>query len=117
MSTEQKAYCYFLVPRWDFSGRLLADLLAFALLVRLARLPSFAACACANLRFQAELVVAWCTHKYKQTEDGERQQAKGSGNRTHFYLVARDARDSGRGVRIMDAYHTAMWFHGTAPSR
>ena len=32
---ERKAYCYFLLPDWELSSRILADQLAYALLVRL----------------------------------------------------------------------------------
>ena len=66
------------------------------------------------------LSVGWCTHKYKHTEDGERQQAKGSGKRTHFYLLAcREHAETSAGQELQPslclghAYHTTMWFEGT----
>ena len=70
------------------------------------------------------LSVGWCTHKYKHTEDGERQQAKGSGKRTHFYLLAcREHAETSAGQELQPslclghAYHTTMWFEGTYTPR
>jgi hypothetical protein len=81
--------------------------------------------------------VAWHTHKYITTADGEDVLDKmGSNKRTHFYVIAHTMRpfgqplsdiapvdmtrtaDSGEqaaeaGCVIVDLYHTTMWWSGT----
>ena len=92
--------------------------MAYALLVRLARLEDFVVAAAEGMGSRVQLEVAWCTHKYKQTQEddlSEIQEAKGSGARTHFHLVARGShRESVVGV--LHAYHTTMWFEATFPA-
>ena len=121
-----QAYLYFVIPDWSLGSRIQADLLGFTLLHKLAANPAVQAAARHLMVADVELKVTWCTHKYRLDEDGERQEAKGSGNRTHFYLAAIGPLGSTRepehepprrrsGVNLVHVYHTTMWFEGTYP--
>lgn len=118
--SQQKVYLYLLVGDWSLRYRIQADLLCYIVLMKLSQ----------DRALQVPgrtLRVCWCTHKYKMGATGESlQSAKGSGGRTHFYLVS--IKDTGaatepeaepaalQGVQVANCYHTTMWFSGTYPS-
>eukprot|EP00435_Cladocopium_sp_Y103_P027458 s3817_g6.t1 len=77
---DRKVYLNFLVADYSFGNRVQADLLCFVMLHLLAgtlRQPDIT------------LRVCWSTHKYKLGATGQASQSrKGSGGRTHYYLLA-----------------------------
>lgn len=116
-SSDRKAYFYFVVPDATLRHRIQSDLLCFALLAALARNPALQAEVTHSIG-PSRLAVGWCTHKYTMTASGAGlQSAKGSGGRTHCYLMAfPHVPDDNRGVHLADIYNTTMWFNGTYPS-
>lgn len=124
---EKKAYLYFARADWSLGSRITADLLGYSLLHQLARSARILGAARHFIAGDVVLEVTWCTHKYRMGQDAlEQQEAKGSGRRTHFYLVA--SRPSSQGqepdhepptrrsaVTLAHVYHTTMWFAGTYP--
>ena len=122
----QQAYLYLALPDWSLGSRIQTDLLGFLVLWHLAKHADVQAHAKHACGHQAQLIVTWCTHKYRMDEDGERQEAKGSGSRTHFYLAATrpppraaepdvEPQSRLRGLSLAQIYHTTMWFEGTYP--
>ena len=122
--SAETRYCYFVLEDWTLGSRIQADVLAYALLAQLTTSAAVQQAIAEAIEPGMLLSVGWCTHKYKHTEDGERQQAKGSGKRTHFYLLAcREHAETSAGQELQPslclghAYHTTMWFEGTYTPR
>lgn len=84
----KQLYLYFVLENWQLESRIQADVLGLVLLSELSKNLAVRTAANHQIAGDVQLEVAWCTHKYRLDEDGERQEAKGSGARTHFYLVA-----------------------------
>ena len=116
-SPNRKAYFYVVVPDATLRHRIQSDLLCFALLVTLSLDAALQAVVEHSLG-PHRLEIGWCTHKYTMTASGAGlQSAKGSGGRTHCYLMAcPNLPDDDRRVYLADIYHTTSWFNGTFPT-
>ena len=107
---NRKAYFYVVVPDATLRHRIQSDLLCFALLVTLSLDAALQAVVEHSLG-PHRLEIGWCTHKYTMTASGAGlQSAKGSGGRTHCYLMAcPNLPDDHRRVYLADIYHTVQW--------